>query len=876
MVGRREPFERVRALLADLTSGGVLVAGPAGVGKTRLAVECLQAAAAAGYPTARVSGTRSASGLPFGALAPLLPGDEGVARAQFDRAELLRRAATAIIRRGQGQDRRLVLMVDDAHLLDEVSAILVHQLAESRAVFVLATVRSGEAAPDPVVSMWKDGAAPRIDIAPLSLAEVEALLSTALGGSVDGPSLRFLAHRSEGNPLFLRELVLAAQDAGALSEVDGVMFLTGPLPPSNRLIELVESRIQGLPDDEREALDLLAFAEDLGASILSWLTYPVSLEGLERKGLITVVRDRRRVDARLAHPLHGDVLRHRTGVLRAQSIKKALADALASTGARRREDLLRLATWRLEAGDYDADLMLRAAAQARARCDYGLAERLLSAGIEVGGGGEAALLSGQLLYLQGRHHEAEARLAPLSALASDDAARGRVAATRVDNLWYGLGRRDQAVQAAAEAEQAIADPEVRNILTARRAGVLRGASDTRAALALIEPLLARTSGPALAWACQIGAVAFVQAGHLDRAIAVADRGLVVHRALPADALLWRPSIHEWARSYALTEAGRLNEAEDQLRAGYERALREGSIAAEPYLLWQLSITLRAQGLAETSVRWAREAVSLLRRAGWPGYLLRFSMAELAHGLALLGRGSEAMEVIAEIDALPAEATETIFPLSIIGARAWTAVAAGDVGRAVTILREAASRHAASGSLAVEMAVSHDLARLGRAAEVVDRVTELTKEVEGPLALVRADHVRALAAGDSDGLDRASLAFEALGALLLAAEAAAMAAAVQRRERGTRAAAPAERRAAMLTARCEGATTPALAAAAPAVLSPREREIAALAGGGLANREIAERLYLSVRTVENQLQRAYEKLGVSNRAELRDALGSPDH
>ena len=58
------------------------------------------------------------------------------------------------------------------------------------------------------------------------------------------------------------------------------------------------------------------------------------------------------------------------------------------------------------------------------------------------------------------------------------------------------------------------------------------------------------------------------------------------------------------------------------------------------------------------------------------------------------------------------------------------------------------------------------------------------------------------------------------------------------------------------------------------LTPREREIATLAAGGASNREIAERLVVSVRTVENTLQRIYGKLGIRNRAELAGVLQQP--
>ncbi len=59
------------------------------------------------------------------------------------------------------------------------------------------------------------------------------------------------------------------------------------------------------------------------------------------------------------------------------------------------------------------------------------------------------------------------------------------------------------------------------------------------------------------------------------------------------------------------------------------------------------------------------------------------------------------------------------------------------------------------------------------------------------------------------------------------------------------------------------------------LARREREIATLAASGLSSKQIGERMVLSVRTVDNHLQRCYRKLGVAGREELADALGLPD-
>ena len=70
----------------------------------------------------------------------------------------------------------------------------------------------------------------------------------------------------------------------------------------------------------------------------------------------------------------------------------------------------------------------------------------------------------------------------------------------------------------------------------------------------------------------------------------------------------------------------------------------------------------------------------------------------------------------------------------------------------------------------------------------------------------------------------------------------------------------------------GAGTPALSTPTEADrLSRREHEIAVRAAGGATSREIADSLFLSVRTIDNHLQRAYTKLGVTGRSELAAAL-----
>jgi DNA-binding NarL/FixJ family response regulator len=115
-------------------------------------------------------------------------------------------------------------------------------------------------------------------------------------------------------------------------------------------------------------------------------------------------------------------------------------------------------------------------------------------------------------------------------------------------------------------------------------------------------------------------------------------------------------------------------------------------------------------------------------------------------------------------------------------------------------------------------------------------------------------------------------FEVMGADLLAAEAAADAAVVRRKAGEDRAASASMQRASLLAERCELPVTPALQPVdVRAALTAPERETALLAASGLSNRRIADQLLLSVRTVENRLQRVYQKLGLTRRTELAAAL-----
>jgi DNA-binding NarL/FixJ family response regulator len=133
----------------------------------------------------------------------------------------------------------------------------------------------------------------------------------------------------------------------------------------------------------------------------------------------------------------------------------------------------------------------------------------------------------------------------------------------------------------------------------------------------------------------------------------------------------------------------------------------------------------------------------------------------------------------------------------------------------------------------------------------------------------AAHVTALEARDGDGLDAVARRFEQTGALLQAAEAFADAAVVHGetgKKMSSRVSASHHDR---LIGACAGAGRVGPPRTPNVKLSAREREVALLVARGLSNRDIAERLHLSVRTVESHVYRVCTRLGVTR----RDALAS---
>ena len=311
LTGRDEELRRVVASIRP-GAAGVVVAGPAGVGKTRLVREALTSR---GHEATVVwaHGSTAARPLPLGAFAGLLDVPAGGA------ADTIGQALDQLTAHGP-----LVLAVDDAHLLDEHSAIVLHRAVVRRLAPVLVTLRTGEPVPDIVTALWKDEHLPRLDLEPLDVVETTGLVARVLGGPVDSASAHRLWALTQGSPLFLRHLLTGEVAAGRMTAASGIWLWTSQPTITPELAGLLEHEIGGLPAGVRDVVDLVALAEPVAVPTLATLATSADLEEAEDRGLV-------RTDGlvvRLAHPLYGEVRRTAMGTLRARRLRGQVAETL--------------------------------------------------------------------------------------------------------------------------------------------------------------------------------------------------------------------------------------------------------------------------------------------------------------------------------------------------------------------------------------------------------------------------------------------------------------------------------------------------------------------------------------------------------------------
>lgn len=733
LVGRGEELRFIeRALRRTDGPGGVVLAGAAGVGKTRLAREALAVTVRRGAVARWVPATASARVLPLGAFAGVLN------VTGQDQSRVVQRATAALVD-GAGS-AGVVIAVDDAHLLDDLSSLLVQHLVVRRAATVVLTLRSGESAPDAVTGLWKDGYLDRCEVQPLSEAETAQLLEAVLGGLVDGATAARLCALARGSALYLRQLVDSGVESTRLRQVGGVWRWEGPSLVSQSLSELVEARMGNLSEPVRQVVDVLAFGEPLPVSLLAEMTDPAAVEQAEARGVVSVSHDDGRLRARLAHPLYGEVRRARTGPLRAARVRRRVAQALGEADDNGAADVLRRAVLTLEADaalgtEHEAgpELFTAAAQRALELCDAALAARLAGAAVRAGGGFRPHFLLVYALSLGDRGEDAEREAVALVPRASSDEQRVQAALLRAGNLFWALGRPDQA-EATLDAVDALArkigaGPELDAMRAPILAELCRNAEAIRAATkALASPSLSDLAVVMASWGLTL---CFGVVGRVDEIGPVVDRAAAAATRTAQGRLLL---LHVKASQInALRLGGYLDEAET---LACEQREDTGEVPGHGQLVtvFLLGQTALGRGRLRSARRLLREAFAGFGACNQPGWAF-ICRPYLTLAVAMSGDAVAAERELSVIDAairdLPLNILDFVQP-EIILTRAWVAAAQGTVSEAIALAHQAADTARATGQFAREVFVLHTAVCFGDRT-VAQRLTELAALVDGPRA-----------------------------------------------------------------------------------------------------------------------------------------------
>lgn len=763
--------------------------------------------------------------------------------------------------------------VDDAHLLDDDAATLMHRLVTQRALTVVATVRSPEPCPAPLTSLWKDDHAERIDLDWLDRPSVDDLLDRVLDGVIEARTRRTLWESTQGSPLMLRELVRSSLHDESLTVVDGLWRLTRP-PTSVRLDELIGARLVGLDDDVRSVVELVATGEPVGFAPLVDRLGLDALAAAERTGLVDVVTNGLRREVRLGHPMFGDVIIRRLGEAEVAQRSGELLGMLEATPMQRRDDLLQSVAWQLRVGGrvMSHDMVL-AARRAMYHHDEQLAIDLATRALG-DDAIEASLVLGDLLYERGEHARAHELLRELAPPASD-AHVALVALQRAGVLFWGIGDVEASLEVLRQAETALPAGAWRDEVAAQYSVILVNNGRVSEGLELAAPLLAADVDDRPRVTAGIAAsLALALVGRTADASSVATTAFEQCEQLgPQTATFVDSGVFIVTQAIALTEAGELRESEQLSRVMYDHVVQAGEQHGQGWLAISLGRACLCRGLVTEAQRCFSEASGVFGVFHHHGPQ-RWALAGAVISAAQRGQPAEAEDFWNRLGAVPAHPAR-LMQGEVDRAQAWMEVSRGERDTAIDTLEASARRSAEGGLVALASSALHDIARLGGRVDP-SRWTEIGPS-DGLLLSARKSFSLAAAEGSVPGLSDAAAQFEAIEADLFAAEAHLLAASAAERCGQQRAAAGSRQAAARAQRRLgeEWLTTLDLLGAdatrALARLTDREFDIARRACDGSTSRMIAAELGVSPRTIDNHLQRCYAKLGISGRRELPAAL-----
>jgi DNA-binding NarL/FixJ family response regulator len=760
-----------------------------------------------------------------------------------------------------------VLVVDDAQLLDPQSAAVLLSLVSAKSVRLLGTMRAGATPSDAVTALWKEQVVDRLDLDPLDRAASRSLLESLLGGPVASGTAEMLWRSSNGNPFYLTELARFGAEHGLLVAKAGVWWWTGGTEMPPRLSELLLRRIGALSETGREAVDVLALGEPLPYETLSAVVPEEAILELDRHQI--VVSDERDgvLLLRFSHPLLHAVAESRLSAARRRALARRLRQAPAN-----HVDLIRRATWEdAGGGEPNVELLLEAA-DAVLLNDPAASLRLATRAQQADGGVRSAVAVSSAQAELGRPDLARATLESLPSRPVSTEERVAYAAEDLSLALWGERDPERAWSLVERLRTELPESAANDALAAE-AVVRLFTGGCVEVIPLAEQILAADPDPhqrVQALTYLTGALAFADRG--EQAIAAGQQLLdalcrvqvsatqagLAYAVVAVTGLFYGV---EYRLPPPVGVSGRWpGEPERPGPPTTRVAVSAPGEADGADLGWPLLVGMKRHFLGDLAGAVAPLREAYVQQQSGEGQFRSEVTALLVAVLAELGGVSEAEAIMR--DSPPDEVV--IVPGISQWARSAVEAATGLHSRATRSAIEAAQAAARQGAAAMAIGFLTDAGRFGDAREAAAALPGLGLALDTPLQQVRAADIMARASRDPQLLIGAAEAQLAAGFHRHAIELAELAKGADSHGRHDRAAAAVIRQARERLGRAQASA----AAMASSPLTQRETEVTQLAGRGLSDREIAEELVLSIRTVQSHLASAYRKLGIGSRSELK--------
>lgn len=850
-----------KAIASAQAGGTVFLIGDGGMGRTTFALQLMNRLA---EHSLWIVGSRSLREVPFSLLS-VFAGQIIEEPVGSTHIELITSIGLAT------KKSPVRLLVDQAEYVDEQSAAVLRQLSLSGNLHLIIAATSVRVLPTELRSLLSLNSSLQIELEPLTQADAELMIRELLDGEVNTSTVSSLLSFSGGHAMNLRELTLDARDAGALQLVSGYWTLAPDwTPQGTRTTELINSRLNEQPDDVRLVLETLAVTGPLSMPTAREILGTAIYEAID-SDLVRLTKG----GGAVSDGERGEVVQL-TPMMSAQLIVSTF------DSARLRRLLISLESklsWDLLAG--------------QARVDF--TQLRLSMGLTIPA---EQLLDDVLLASKYRKFTQVVALSEVVGRDSidDPPTLEQLVLARADAL-YELGKPEEAL-ALLQRHLPQGGPEIR-FMAAKIAYASLGKT------AVAEQILAARDGDPVGVSAYLllirsRANQTVDLEALRSFAQLEDLSEQGRAAIGAHVLIEQAYAGRAAESMQqyleLTQGERWEKASPIVRSEMffafpAVALCLGASAQElvelssgattsdapPHpgnVLSAMAISYLEAGMANEALTASEQVLSLFELSDV--YLLRgFAAICAASAAALLGDRSKARAYLALVGSEPAVSGQIMRPLVERGlVSALTLVEGAEAGRAE--FERQLAQHRGFGRKSLEMRLLLEAWQSGVVEDAVE-LSAVAAQVQGPLAAALSKYAQVLADPTFESVKAVVAEHMSCSHVLYAAQFAHRASECARKMGRRTIASHLLSLSVELSAPLGATNTCALGRGRVerGVLTDREFDVCSLAAEGESNQQISAKLFLSTRTVEGHLQRAYTKLGITDRRQLINVAPSPD-